>query len=419
MKTLNYYLAGFVLLAMLSGLAIRTWKAQPIYVTTSKIDQNGLKYVGIFRGLPKQYQDLEFQGYDFSDQNRLWMFIEQDSSKWPNSLDFRLGGENGMSVKIGELIEAELPSAQRTRVYGRPVPEQYSPEFRNATLFVSNGAKVIANWKLQGMPEPTRLISSKERDHLDDHALGVKFAFFTPALQDSSDNGFASGDPRYWLADVAISGISDTGSDQYEISPLIERCEWHVPPFSNKSTQEISNGKTRIQLDAGYPFNASKIAFALTLRRFRTYDEAVVLRNVVIKRVDIHDNCYAITSCSNPMIETKSGINLRIDFPSKYEMLFQDRSALRIHSDQPADRMILPKSPLSKGQLRPIQLTLTDGSSGSGNDFTWFLPTEFNHGLDKVTVPELRIVLRQKLITAEQTMHYLLPARGARKGVWL
>lgn len=158
MKNGKMYALVLLLLALGAGGTLLLMKWNELHTpwpTVSAVTQGGVTFLGVYNGSPSFVRGNEDSSHNL--WGNRWAYFKFSESVNDPINDARFEGKGVPSIHIWGLnTKAPNASSDSCRYLAVPVPEQYSPEYRNGTLVLTKLGKEIGRWQIAGMPKAAR-----------------------------------------------------------------------------------------------------------------------------------------------------------------------------------------------------------------------------------------------------------------------
>jgi hypothetical protein len=413
-----------VLLAL--GVGVVVWilghRLPGVWTTDSPLEQGGLRLMAIQPNQPRDWGGAGSEGTTKVGYQTAWFEIAPETSSDDKTrIQFHMVDRDGNDELLWEVDDGSYGLGER-HFASVDIPLCYGPEFAGSTLEAYAKGKRIGAWKLSGMPVLPKQIGDDEKDVLTAEALGYRFTADAPF---KSLYRLREGRRTQWSlqAHVKIAPTGDDdGKDRMEVLTGATRTTWGT----DSSSHSIADPRTRdlAGVGIGLPFTSStkRAEVTITIRRYRVLDEPVVFR-------DIHAESRSqpgekpvgtfnalVTSAQS--VKTPSG--LTITLPESEFSMFTDKDSLcfRLNCSQGSKDLILPNSPLYRTTKKPVSIEFVypDGSSlpcatDIKNEGNWSAAYKIpgDRRMEPFVMPELKIMVRQKVILEEKTVKLLAP----------
>lgn len=388
-------------------------KTKP-WPTASMATQGGLTFLGVYDRMP----DL-VRVNDSADQPKNFWGKRWALFKYPRGVnqpvsDARFKGKGVPDILLWGFNEYSAKDPNDPVNYvAVPVPEQYSPEYQNGILALRKGAKQIGRWQINGMPNAVRQIAEKEPYVLEGEAAGCRFKLESPVeqLNDGAGN-------HVWAPMVQVDRPHAAPGDQFRMLVSTERTTWLKWPSTGSSPVQLpENGRVCAYLGSVHEMPSDRIGFSAKVQRYRTLDETITLKNLVVGRSKGLRDEYVLKSCDDPHIRTKNGFVADVVYRELNGYYEPDGYTVNIKSKTKIEDGILDDSPLYKQFGKPISIRCLNnsGEMWSANNAFWAFKLPPNKGEDTIKIPELKIVIRQTAVLEEKTLHFLAPVKEVKE----
>jgi len=420
--------AFYVLFTGLAVGGILLFKAKlegpPPWSTTSTMSQGGLTFLGVYKGRPRFMQQLRPASDSPNYWGNRWAYFRypKDAEMSVNDALFR--GKNVPDIRIWGFDQSNPSNPNdEYRYFVAPVPEQYAPEYQNGLLVLKSKGKEIGSWQISGMPAPEREIKENEPYVLTGEAVGCKFKLESPVEQVNlriPETKELTG--HVWSPMLQVSRPLAAPGDQYQILVATERTTWiKCKPTGSSTIQLPEKGRVRANLGSICEMPNDRIGFGIKVQKYRTLDDLIVLKNLVVGKSSEARGEYVLKSCDSPEIRSKNGFVGNILF-SKVNGLYEPRGyTVNIESSTDCSGGILEDSPLYKQFRKPISISCQNavGTMWSNKNLYLAFKLPPNKGEQTIKIPELKLAFRQTVVLEEKALHFLAPTKEVEQvNIW-
>jgi hypothetical protein len=423
-------------LALLGGC--RRGSSSGVWSTSSPAEQGGLRLIAIQKGVPSELKEagLHIDQPTEAGAVRAWFevldrsLVERDLSAMPTFSLFGTG-EMGQRLQV-EADAPEEPGNDHQYLIVEIAPG-YGPEYVGGTLRANSGGKNVAEWKLDGMPEPSKLIADSEADVTQGKVLGYDVRLAGDGAHVKRITPFGEASMTFLSVDLAVNAGPEAkaSKDPVEIETRFPRSAYAINVFEGLSTRPVPvDGVLPLEFDCRYPDSVSRAQILLKFRRYRTLLELITFRNVTFVTGKSEDGMvsYRMAPNSSQSVVTPSGLRITLPAGDLATSHFGPGLHVRLQCEQGYDNLKLPASPLAKSTDKPLSLSFggwvngglsryVGGNPKAEGEWTGTIPIQGKPGTGTWVLPELKLVVEQKAILEEEELKLLVPAikaAGAR-----
>lgn len=436
LKLRTYISIAALLVAGLCAGAYLYWVAHRPWTTNSPSLQNGIELISIQRVLEDRKPTIS------TEFNPDTMMLGSVSSPTEIAL-FRvpdvgkIDKDTGLSPRPGNLSffltsrdKAELCKlpvkdyGKDCTVVGVQMPDVCPPSYRDGSLVAKVGDKVLGEWKMSGVRVAPKLIpdSSPNIEEVDFNGLKVK----------AKANYINYGPGTTSFVIQFLADREPVNGDLYEA--VVIQCKSSYRAIGGAGALPFDNrGGLGAVLPLDTDASSKRVEVVVKLRRYRTHDEHIVVKNVHIEPIMMCEEkptVFLATFGKDQQFVTPSGIDVNISergdpTNSTGQAYYHHAFGIRIRCDSGFTNVHLPSSPLFKSTGKPVSLTFScdnwqymgsmfkPNKDGKTMNVQFQIPYEQNKAQD---IADLKLTVRQRANLEEKTVRFVVPISNELPG---
>lgn len=406
-------LVGAIFVAVVVCLRIY-YQAPPEWTTSSPRTQNGITFIGVYRGMPSRYSDSWIQtGMPPRSASDLWAFFTADAAKVSMVKRCRICGPED-STEYSSCLRIQTRIGSRSKepsVFSMEVPMEYSASATNGYLVLYSSNGPLGSWKLEGMPRP---VPNMEHTpiKLEASLLGCKIKIEPPVTQKLLYNDHTNEPNKsQWQVRVTGQAPAPKEQDQYSAAFFLENTSWGAGSFT--VYQPVLLGTVPATHSFDYYLHTARKSFKADIRvevkRYRVKPDTLVLKDLVLQKESTFGHNgrgdyqgYRLVRCADKKPASEGGIPFTILADTS------GRGTGKGHFGLSLER------PDGTSTRRQIEVHFGYGeATRTGNSWLYELnlPLRFESSAQTIRIPEYRIKFKQKIILASEESHLIGPVK--------